>query len=184
LGLNVWGVRQGNRSPAAIHSPASSGAAPFWISAAVPKWDAMTTSPAQIWARLIGWTLVLAGIAGFFYSSAFGSPGKVDAVFGILDVNGFHNLVHLLTGLLGIALAGSFAKARFYALFLAVAYSAVAIWGFVVGDGGTILSILPVNTEDNVLHALIAVVSLAVGVGQSSVPAPSTHEPGPGFRYN
>jgi hypothetical protein len=141
-------------------------------------------SPAQIWARLIGWTLVLAGAVGFFYSSSFGSPGHVDGVLGVLDVNGFHNLVHLLTGVLGIAAAGSFSSARAYAIFLAVAYTAVAIWGFALGDGGAILSVLPVNTEDNVLHALIAVVSLAVGFGQPSVPAPSTHEPGRGFRYN
>jgi hypothetical protein len=141
-------------------------------------------SPAQIWARLIGVVLVLAGAVGFAYSSSFGSPGHTDAVLGILDVNGFHNLVHIFTGLLGLAMAGSWARARLYCILLAVAYTAVAIWGFVVGDGGTILSIIPVNTEDNVLHALIALVSLAVGFGGPSVPAPSTHEPGPGFRYN
>ena len=75
-------------------------------------------------------------------------------------------------------------EARFYCLLLAVAYTAVAIAGFIAGDGGTIFSVLPVNTEDNVLHLLIAVVSLVVGFGGPSVPAPSTHEPGPGFRYN
>src|SRR4051794_13584067 len=141
-------------------------------------------SPAQTWARLIGWTLLVGGIVGFFYSSAFGSPGKVDAVFGVLDVNGFHNLVHLLTGVLGIMLAGSFGSARAYCIGLAVVYTVVALWGFILGDGGAILSILPVNTEDNVLHAVIALVSLAVGFGGPSVPAPSTREPGPGFRYN
>src|SRR4051794_9120630 len=55
-------------------------------------------SPAQTWARLIGWTLLLVGVVGFFYSSAFGSPGEVDALFGIFDVNGFDNLLHVLTG--------------------------------------------------------------------------------------
>jgi hypothetical protein len=145
----------------------------------------MRTSPAQTWARLIGWTLVLAGIVGFFYSSAFGSPGEVDAVLGVLDVNGFHNLVHLLTGALGIVAAGSFERARAYSIFLAVAYTAVAIWGFVLGDGAAILSILPVNTEDNVLHAVIALVSLVVGFGAPGVPAPSAHESTVrGFRYN
>jgi hypothetical protein len=144
----------------------------------------MTTSPAQVWARLIGWTLVLAGIVGFFYSSAFGSPGKTEAVFGILDVNGFHNLVHILSGLLGLALARTYAAARAYCILLAVAYTAVAIWGFVLGDGGAILSIVPVNTEDNFLHAFIALVSLVVGLSTPAAPAPSSHEPGPGFRYN
>ena len=141
-------------------------------------------SPAQIWARVIGFALVIAGIAGFFYSSAFGSPGHTDAVLGILDVNGWHNLVHLLTGALGLAMARSYSSARAYCLLLAVAYAIVAIWGFALGDGGAILSIVPVNTEDNVLHTIIAVVSLAVGVGTPAAPAPSTHDAGRGFRYN
>jgi hypothetical protein len=152
--------------------------------ARLPPLYAMDTSPAQIWARLIGWTLVVVGIVGFFYSSAFGSPGETKAVFGILDVNGFHNLVHILSGLLGIALGRTYAAARAYCLLLAVVYAVVAIWGFVIGDGAAILSIVPVNTEDNVLHALIAVVSLAVGLSTPAAPAPSSHEPGPGFRFN
>jgi hypothetical protein len=141
-------------------------------------------SAAQTWSRLIGLTLVVAGGVGFAYSSSFGSPGDTDAVLGILDVNGFHNLVHIFSGLLGLALAGSYSGARAYCFILAGAYTVVAIWGFALGDGGAILSIIPVNTEDNFLHAIIALVSLAVAAGSSWAPAPSTHEPGPGFRYN
>jgi hypothetical protein len=144
----------------------------------------MRTSPAQVWARVIGWTLVLAGVIGFFYSSAFGSPGETDAVFGVLDVNGFHNVVHVLSGALGIFVARSFSAARLYCILLAVVYTLVAIWGFILGDGGAILSIVPVNTEDNFLHAGIALVSLVVGLSTPSVPAPSSFEPGPGIRYN
>jgi UDP-N-acetylmuramyl pentapeptide phosphotransferase/UDP-N-acetylglucosamine-1-phosphate transferase len=136
----------------------------------------MHSSPAQTWSKLIGATLVVAGIVGFFYSSAFGSPGKVDGVLGILDVNGWHNVVHIASGLLGLALGRSYSAARAYCLLLAVAYTTVAIWGFVVGDGGAILGFLPVNTEDNVLHTLIALVSLAVGLSTPAVPAPSAVE--------
>ncbi len=42
-------------------------------------------TPAQLYALIIGATLVAAGILGFFYSSAFGDPGEVDAVLGILE---------------------------------------------------------------------------------------------------
>lgn len=133
-------------------------------------------TPAQIWARLIGVTLVVVGIVGFFYSSAFGSPGDTDAVFGVLDVNGWHNVLHIATGLLGVALARSYSSARLYCLLLAAAYSVVAIWGFAIGDGEAILSIIPVNTEDNWLHALIAVVSLVVGLATPATPAPSAVE--------
>jgi hypothetical protein len=142
-------------------------------------------SPAQIWARLIGAILVVAGAVGFLYSSSFGSPGETDAVLGILDVNGFHNLFHIASGVLGLAMAGSYAGARAYCLILAVSYTALAIWGIVIGSGDAILSIIPVNTEDNVLHAAIALVSLAVGVGTSAVPRPSAAETaGRGIRYN
>ena len=135
-------------------------------------------SPAKTWSKLIGFTLVIAGIVGFFYSSAFGSPGKVDSVLGILDVNGWHNLVHIATGALGLAMARSYSSARAYCLILAALYAVVAIWGFVLGDGGVILSIIPVNTEDNVLHTVIAVVSLVVGIVTPAVPAPSAVESG------
>src|SRR5215213_5020754 len=118
-------------------------------------------TPAQIYALVIGAVLVLAGILGFFYSAAFGSPGDTDAVLGILDVNGWHNIVHILSGAAGLALMGTPAGARTYALGLAVVYTVVAIWGFIIGDGESILGFIPVNTEDNVLHALIAVAGFA-----------------------
>jgi hypothetical protein len=76
-----------------------------------------------------------------------------DAVFGILDVNDWHNVVHIATGVLGlVAFAAGAYAARAYALGLGAVYIVVAIWGFIVGDGDSILSIIPVNTEDNVLH--------------------------------
>src|SRR5919197_413078 len=122
------------------------------------------SSPARLYAGLVGATLVVAGIIGFFYSSDFGSPGDVDSVFGILDVNGWHNVVHIATGALGlIAFATGAYAARTYALGLGAVYIVVAIWGFIVGDGDSILSIIPVNTEDNVLHLLIGLFGIAAG---------------------
>jgi uncharacterized protein (UPF0333 family) len=121
-------------------------------------------TPASLYALVFGVVLVAAGILGFFYSSDFDDPGEVDAVLGILDVNGWHNVVHIATGALGLAAfaAGAYA-ARTYAFGLGAVYIVVAIWGFIVGDGDAILSIVPVNTEDNVLHALIGVAGLAAG---------------------
>src|ERR1041385_3690020 len=99
------------------------------------------TSPARLYAIVVGAVLTIAGIIGFFYSSSFGSPGEVDKVFGILGVNGWHNLVHLLTGVLGLMAAGY--AARTYALGLGLVYLVVAIWGFIIGSGDSILSIVP-----------------------------------------
>jgi hypothetical protein len=122
----------------------------------------MTQTPSTLYAGVVGTVLVFAGIIGFFYSSSFGSPGDVDSVFGILDINGWHNLVHIATGLLGLLAytAGAYAS-RQYALGLGIVYVVVAIWGFAIGDGESILGIVPVNTEDNILHTLLGIAGLA-----------------------
>jgi Domain of unknown function (DUF4383) len=128
------------------------------------------SSPASLYATLVGAVLTIAGISGFFYSSSFGSPGEVDKVFGILAVNGWHNIVHLGTGLLGLVAAGY--AARQYALGLGLLYLVVAIWGFIIGSGDSILSIVPVNTSDNILHLILGLTGLAAGAATSaSVPA-------------
>ncbi|HWT89911.1 MAG TPA: DUF4383 domain-containing protein, partial [Solirubrobacterales bacterium] len=115
----------------------------------------------KLYAGLIGATLLAAGIIGFFYSSSFGSPGEREAVFGILDVNGWHNLVHVASGIAGLlAYRAGAAASRTYALVFGAVYLVVAIWGFIVGDGGEILGIIPVNTEDNILHVILALLGL------------------------
>ena len=116
-------------------------------------------TPAMLYAGVVGAVLVVAGIIGFFYNAEFTTDKSVrDAVFGILDVNGWHNVVHILTGVLGLLAygAGVYA-ARSYAMALGVVYLVVAAWGFVVGNGDSILSIIPVNTEDNILHLMLGV---------------------------
>src|SRR3954447_20072788 len=131
-------------------------------------------SPAQLYALIFGAVLTVAGIIGFFYNSEFTSDKSVrDAVFGILDVNGWHNVVHIATGVLGLAAAGAYASSRGYALGLGVVYIVVAIWGFIIGDGDSILSIIPVNTEDNILHLLIGVAGIAAGMATPAVAEPT-----------
>jgi hypothetical protein len=99
-------------------------------------------------------------------------------------VNGWHNVVHLATGLLGLAVWRSYAGARAYAIGMGVVYTGVAIWGFVIGSGESILGFLPVNTEDSVLHLLIALAGIFAGLATSATPAPSGvgAEPGTAFR--
>src|SRR5436190_10384651 len=133
------------------------------------------SSPAKLYATVVGAVLTIAGIIGFFYSGSFGSPGEVDEVFGILDVNGWHNVFHLATGLLGLAAIGY--GARQYALGLGLVYAVVAAWGFIIGSGDSILGIVPINTADNFLHLVIGVLGLAAGaaspVAANTRPAPA-----------
>lgn len=135
-------------------------------------------SPAQLYALVFGVVLVAAGILGFFYNASFATGDDTltdrDAVLGILDVNGWHNVVHTATGLLLLAVAGSYAKARTYALGLGGVYVLVAVIGFIYGDGDSIFRLIPVNTEDNVLHLLIGIAGLGAGVATTEAPAPTT----------
>ena len=116
---------------------------------------------------------MIAGIIGFFYNATLTDDRAVrDAVFGILDVNGWHNVVHIVTGGLGLlAFAAGAYAARLYALGFGVVYIAVAVWGFVLGlDGESILGIIPINTEDNILHAVIGVLGVAAFLATPAEP--------------
>jgi Domain of unknown function (DUF4383) len=135
-----------------------------------------TRSPAQAFSLVVGATLVVAGIAGFFYNASFGSGDGTDrdAVLGILDVNGWHNVVHVVTGAIGLALAGGYDGSRAYALGFGSIYLVIALLGFIAGDGDELFNLIPVNTEDNVLHLLIGLAGVGAGLATPSTPAPST----------
>jgi hypothetical protein len=51
---------------------------------------------------------------------------------------------------------------------------AIAIAGFIAGDGSNLLSIIPVNTEDNFLHLLIGIAGLGAGLATPAVQPPTT----------
>jgi hypothetical protein len=134
-------------------------------------------SPAQVYALVIGVTLVAAGIVGFFYNASFstGEGTDRDAVLGILDVNGWHNLVHIASGAIGLLAAGSYGGSRAYALGLGVVYLVVAVLGFIAGNGDEIFNLIPVNTEDNFLHLLIGIAGVGAGLATpAKEPLPAT----------
>src|SRR3954452_23632371 len=124
------------------------------------------TSPARLYCLLVGGVLVIAGIIGFFYESSFATGDSIrsDDVFGILSVNGWHNVVHIAVGALLLACAGS--AARGAALFVGVLYIALCVLGFIAtGNGGigfvaendTLIKLVPVNNQDNVLHLILGI---------------------------
>ncbi len=99
-----------------------------------------SSTPARLYCTLVGAVLVIAGIIGFFYSASFATGAAevgvdADNVFGILAVNGWHNLVHIALGLLALAVAGSTSGARAYCLGIGLVYVVLAIWGWIDSDG-------------------------------------------------
>jgi hypothetical protein len=139
-------------------------------------------APAQVFALVLGLSLVAGGVLGFFYEAAFDTGDDVPraAVLGILDVNGWHNVVHIATGVAGLLLAGSWSAARAYAHAVGAVYAVVALAGFIEGDGGVLIGLVPVNTEDNVLHALIALAGLVAGQATPVEPPPTLAAPATG----
>lgn len=77
----------------------------------------------------------------------------------VFDVNGWSNVVHLATGLIGLYMATEVVKARMYAMAMAGFYLVLAVWGLFTS---TILSAIPINGADTVLHAAIGAIALMV----------------------
>jgi hypothetical protein len=129
-------------------------------------------SPARLYATLAGAVLLIAGIVGFFYSASFGSPGEVGEMLGIFAVNAWTNVLHVLTGALGLLVAGY--ASRRYSLWLGTLYVAVAFWGFAIGSGESILGFLPVDTGDNLFHLVLGALGVAAAM---ATPAVKKREP-------
>src|SRR5215212_2751601 len=80
-------------------------------------------TPAKIYSLVFGATLLLVGIIGFFVDAGFDAGSNVQGDKLIFfEVNGWHNLVHIASGALGLALAGSRAGARTFALGFGAVY--------------------------------------------------------------
>ncbi len=125
-------------------------------------------TPAQWYCLLVGLALVLAGALGFLVNGSFS-----DARFGLdfddgeflngdlflgLEVNGWHNVVHIATGALLLLGAWSRGAAKSVALAFGLAYVAVTVIGFIDGDDA--LNLITINLADNLLHAALAVTAI------------------------
>jgi Domain of unknown function (DUF4383) len=125
-------------------------------------------SAAQLFCLIVGGTLVVVGLLGFLVEATFdtssgGDPGAVDGENLVLfEVNGWHNVVHILSGVFLLALAGKHRTARTAALAFGGIYAVVTLIGLI--DGHDVLGVLPVNPADNVLHILLSATALVVGL--------------------
>ena len=129
-------------------------------------------TPAQIYALAFGATLLLVGILGFVADASFNTGADVSGSnLIVFEVNGWHNLVHIASGLVGLALWRNPATARSFALGFGAVYLVVTLWGLV--DGNDVLGLIPVNAADNVLHLVIALAGIAAGLASSTAREPS-----------
>lgn len=107
-----------------------------------------------------GLPFVAVGILGFF-------PNPLVSHHGVFEVNVMHNLLHVVVGtifIFGALLSGT--AARRILQTLSVAGIALAVLGF-VAENNLILGVIHINEADKWLHAVLAVVIVAVTFGVS-----------------
>jgi len=121
-------------------------------------------TPPQLLALVFGAVYLLVGIVGFFWTggSHFADRGGDDMLIGLFMVNPLHNIVHILVGIAGLALARTLEGARTYGWVLFVGYAAVSVYGFIAA--GKSWDFLAINTADNVLHVVTALIGLGIAL--------------------
>ena len=122
-------------------------------------------TPVQTLAALVGVVFLLVGILGFvpgitthYGDLSFAGHDSGAQLLGIFQVSILHNIVHLLFGVVGLALAKTPEGGRSFLLGGGAVYLVLWVIGL-IGAGDWI----PVDTADNWLHFVLGVGMIAVG---------------------
>ncbi|WP_454836862.1 DUF4383 domain-containing protein [Rhodococcus qingshengii] len=117
-----------------------------------------TYSAVQIAAAAVGAVFLLVGILGFIpgvttdYDMLTGAGHHSGAkLFGIFEVSVLHNVVHLLFGVAGVAMARMARTAQAYLIGGGIIYLVLWIYGLLI-DQDSSVNFVPVNDADNWLH--------------------------------
>jgi hypothetical protein len=133
----------------------------------------MVTTPkymaVQAAALLVAGGFILIGVLGFIpgVTTDYGlldwaGPHSGAKLFGVFAVSGLHNVIHLTSGVVGVALARTYAASRAYLLGGGAVYVAIWLHGLLMGRRSA--NLLPVNGPDNWLHFGIGVVMVLLGI--------------------
>ena len=127
-------------------------------------------SPVQAAAALVGAVFLLVGVLGFIPGITTGYDGLEAAgheshaeLLGIFQVSVLHNVVHLLFGVAGIALARTASSARAFLVGGGVVYLVLWLYGLVI-DKTSQANFVPLNAADDWLHFVLGVGMVALGV--------------------
>jgi hypothetical protein len=137
---------------------------------------------ARTFAMILGVVFVFVGLIGFcpFFNRhhmddtqdlIVTGPGT-GHLLGLFHVNVLHNLVHLLFGVLGIAMART-GRAVLYCRIVAIAYGVLAVLGMIpTANIWHTFGLIPIEYHDVWLHALIALAAAVFGwmVNESATP--------------
>jgi hypothetical protein len=122
-------------------------------------------SAVQSVAMLFGVVFLVVGILGFipgittdYGDLKFAGEDSAAELLGIFQVSILHNIVHLLFGIAGLALARTFEGARLYMIGGGIVYLALWILGLVGGAEW-----IPANDADHWLHLVLGIVMIGLG---------------------
>lgn len=125
-------------------------------------------TPVQLAALLFGAAFLLVGIAGFIPgitsdmgSMEFAGHESEAMLLGIFQVSILHNIVHLLYGVAGLALARTAGSARAYLLVGGVVYLGLWVYGLLIDKEST-ANFVPLNDADDWLHLGLGVAMVAL----------------------
>lgn len=109
-----------------------------------------------------GVVLMIVGVLGWVPAAK--PDGKL---FGLFAVDHLHNFVHLGTGLLSLLVGFTTERAaRGMFRFVGVVYAILTVLGFFAGEG-QLFGVMAMNMADHVLHAILALLTLAIGFSPS-----------------
>lgn len=121
-------------------------------------------------ALAVGIIFLLVGILGFipgittgYGDLKFAGHHSEAHLLGLFQVSILHNIVHLLFGVAGIAMARSISGSKGYLVVGGIIYLVLWIYGLVTG-GQSAANFVPLNDADNWLHLVLGVGMIALGV--------------------
>jgi amino acid permease len=128
-------------------------------------------SPIQSAALVVGLVLLLVGILGFipgitsnYDELKFAGHDSDAQLLGLFDTSILLNLVYLLLGVAGLALARTYEGARSYLIGGGVIYLALFLYGAIWGADESSANFIPVNWADNVLLVVLGTVMILAGL--------------------
>jgi hypothetical protein len=120
-------------------------------------------------AAAVGAVFLLVGILGFipgitsnYDTMQFAGHESEALLLGVFQVSILHNIVHLLFGVAGLALARQASTARLYLIGGGVIYLVLWLYGLLVGEDSS-ANFVPLNTADDWLHLFLAIGMIALG---------------------
>lgn len=127
-------------------------------------------SPVQTVATVVALMFLLVGILGFipgitthYDDMTFAGHHSDAQLLGIFEVSVLHNIVHLLFGVVGLALARTPGGAVAYLVVGGAVYLVLWLYGLVV-DKGSQANFVPLDSADDWLHFGLGVVMVGAGL--------------------